>query len=166
MYTLVGEAPEFTAALDQLRDVAHTDGIEFDVADFGGVRTEADTERIMKYRADDYALYVLRLKQKQPNATPIPIEVWRPIAPFGSSYHNYGYARDVKIVKRPASLSEAECLRRLGSYAPACGLTWGGAFAHRVDPPHFQLAITLGEARKRWQARQPKGSPSSPEGSQ
>lgn len=150
-YTLVGELPRFTAKIEQLRAFGRDDGIEFDTADFGGVRTLADTERIMKYRADEYAIY---LKKLAPDKTPQPIEVWRPIAPFGSSMHNYGAARDLKIIKHDDLMSEAECLRRLGEIAVAeCGLRWGGNFKKRVDPPHFELAMTLVEAKALWEAQ-------------
>ncbi len=72
--------------------------------------------------------------------------------PFGSSFHNWGAARDLKIIQRPASFTDAEALRRLGSHAKACGLTWGGSFKKRSDPPHFQLACTLEEARAKWES--------------
>lgn len=153
LYSLVGEDPELTAAIEELRELARAEGIEFTVADFGGVRTEADTVRIMKYRDDDYAVYVRNLKAQKPNATPVRKEKWRPIAPFGSSFHNYGCARDLEITKRPASFSEAEAYRRLGALAPKCGLRWGGTFKQRVDPPHMQLDITLAEAKRRYEAR-------------
>jgi len=153
LYSLMGEAPEFSEALEKLRAKAELEGIAFDTADFGGVRSEADTTKIMKYRDDDYAVYVRNLRAKNPNARPTPKEQWRAIAPFGSSMHNYGFARDLKIVKHPPSFSEAECLRRLGALAPSCGLKWGGTFSKRVDPPHFQLDITLAEAKRRYENR-------------
>lgn len=158
-YTLAGEDPELTANIEALRALAVLDGIQFDTADFGGVRTAADTERILKYRDDDYKVYVAGLAKAHPERSATPIEIWRPIAPFGSSMHNYGCARDVKIIKRPDSFSEAEAFRRLGEHAGECGLKWGGMFVTKVDPPHFQLKITLGEARARWQKRQPPVTP-------
>lgn len=152
-YTLVGELAELTSAIEELRSLAAADGILFDTADFGGVRTEGDTAKILKYRDDDYAVYVRNLAALYPGQAPVPLEQWRPIAPFGSSMHNYGAARDLKIVQRPSSFSDAEALRRLGSYAKPCGLRWGGTFKQRVDPPHFQLTITLEEARHLWEFR-------------
>lgn len=153
LYTLVGEDPLLTANLEKLRAKARLEGIEFDTADFGGVRTEADTTRILKYRADDYAVYVRNLKAKNPAATPVPIGKWRAIAPFGSSMHNYGCARDLKIVKHPDSFSESTAQARLGALAPSCGLKWGGTFKNKFDGPHHELPITLAEARQRWEAR-------------
>ena len=151
LYSLDGEDPQLTAAIEQLRQKARAEGIEFDTADFGGVRTEADTIRIMKYRDDDYAVYVRNLARTHPGKKPEPKESWRRIARFGTSYHNFGAARDLKITARPTSFSDAEAMRRLGALAPSCGLKWGGSFN---DPPHMQLPITLAEARDRWLARQ------------
>mgnify|MGYP001580514253 CR=1 FL=1 len=150
MYTLHGEDPELTAKIEELRALALLDGIQFDTAPFGGVRTEADTVRILKYRDDDYAKYEAACAAQSPPRAPTEKALWRPIAPFGLSMHNYGAARDVKIVKKPDSFSEAEALRRLGSLAPQCRLRWGGTFQKKIDPPHFQLPITLSAANARW----------------
>lgn len=158
MYTLEGELPELTSAIEALKARARADGIEVDTADFGGVRTEADTSRIMKYRDDDYGVYVKNLAKLFPGRTPTAKAIWRPIAPFGSSMHNYGAARDLKITKRPPSMTEAEAYRRLGSHAPECGLKWGGTFKKKVDPPHFELPITLAQAKARWLALKGKAA--------
>ena len=159
-YTLAGEDPTLTAKMDELKALAAAEGIVFDTADFGGVRTEADTTRILKYRDDDHAVYVAALAKSHPDKAPVVKEIWRPIAPFGLSLHNWGCARDVKILKRPESFSEAEALRRLGALAPECGLRWGGTFKKKVDPPHFELPMTVIDARARWDARHP--SPTAP----
>ena len=155
LYTLVGEDPLLTAKLEKLRAKAALEGIAFDTADFGGVRTEADTVRILKYRDDDYAVYVRNLKAKNPRAVPVPIGKWRPIAPFGSSMHNYGCARDLTITKHPPSFSASTAQARLGALAPSCGLRWGGTFKSKFDGPHMELAITLAEARQRHEERRP-----------
>lgn len=152
LYTLDGEDPQLTASIEKLQQLANAEGIEFTTADFGGVRTEADTVRILKYRDDDYAAYVRNLKATKPRATPVPKTTWRPINPFGTSMHNFGCARDLKIIRKPASFSEAEALHRLGALAPICGLRWGGTFK-RPDPPHMELPITLAEAKRRYEAR-------------
>lgn len=148
LYTLDGEDPELTAKVEKLRALALVEGIEFTTADFGGVRTEADTAKIMKYRDDDYAVYVRQLKRDKPNATPTPKNTWRKIAPFGSSYHNYGAARDLKVTKHPASFTASKALDRLRTLAPSVGLK-----TITNDPPHVQLPITLAQARARWEAR-------------
>lgn len=154
LYTLEGEDPALTAAISKLRAKAALEGIEFETADFGGVRTEADTTKILKYRTDDYAVYVRNLKAKNPRAVPVPIGKWRAIAPFGSSMHNYGCARDLKITKHPPSHNASTAQARLGALAPSCGLRWGGTFKSRFDGPHMELPITLAQARQRWEARQ------------
>lgn len=152
-YSLVGEDPEFTEKIEKLRSLGRADGIEFDTADYGGVRSEADTTLILKYRDDDYAVYVRELARLHPEKTPEPMDIWRPIAPWGSGFHHFGDARDLKILKRPASMTEADAQRRLGSHAPECGLRWGGNFKKRVDMPHFENNITLAEAQARWETR-------------
>lgn len=149
LYTLDGEDPELTAKIERLRVKAAAEGIEFTTADFGGVRTEADTIRILKYRDDDYAVYVRNLQRTNPGKTPTPKHVWRKIAPFGSSYHNYGSARDLKVTKHPPSFTASKALDRLRVLAPSCGLK-----TITNDPPHVQLPITLGQARQRWLTRQ------------
>lgn len=165
-YTLAGEDPELTEAIEALRLLARSDGIEFDTADFGGVRTEADTTKILGYRDAEYALYVKAFAQSHPGQTPTVKDVWRPIAPFGLSMHNWGCARDLKILKKPDSFTEAEALRRLGSHAGACGLKWGGTFRKRPDMPHFELPIDLIAARGRWEARHAPPSFSKPDENQ
>ncbi len=152
LYTLEGEDPELTTAIEKLRVSGHALGIQFDTADFGGVRTKADTVRILKYRDDDYAVYVRNLKKNSPAATPVAIERWRPINPFGTSYHNYGGARDLKIIA--SHMPKADALAKLGSIAHFSGLRWGGFFG-RVDPPHFELPITLAEVKRRYEVRLP-----------
>lgn len=154
-YSLSGEDPDLTAAVEQLRALCEADGIFITTADYGGVRTEADTEKILRFRDNDYIVYVRALAVSHPGQMPTPLEKWRPIAAFGSSFHNWGCARDFKIVKKPESFTEAEALRRMGSHAPVCGLRWGGNFKNRVDMPHVELAITLEEARRRWRERHP-----------
>lgn len=153
LYTLEGEDPELTANLEKLARFASTEGIEFDTADFGGVRTEADTVKILKYRDDDYAVYVRELRARKPGATPVPKTTWRPINPWGTSMHNYGCARDLKITRKPQSMTESHAMERLGDLAPKCGLVWGGTF-RRFDGPHMQLDLTLSQAKARWEDRQ------------
>lgn len=150
--SLEGEDLELTAAIEKMRGLARAEGIEFATAAYGGVRTEADTIRILKYRDDDYAVYLRNLAASHPGEIPVPKTTWRPINPFGTSMHNYGCARDLKITAMPVSFSESEAFRRLGILAPQCGLKWGGTF-HRVDTPHFELAISIEQARDRWNAR-------------
>lgn len=140
--SLAGALPQLLAAEAALRSRATALGIEYRIADFGGVRTQADTVLIMGYRAADYAAAVAR----NPDVARIPINEWRPIASFGSSMHNYGAAFDVKIVRAPAGMSESAALQRLKTLAPSVGLRSNIP----NDPPHFELPISLSQARAMW----------------
>lgn len=146
--------PEMARAELALRNAAAAIGIRYTVAPFGALRTEADTAKILGYRKTDYARYVAALKRTNPSATPIPVTRWRPIAQFGNSWHNYGAAIDLNVTTRPVGMSAAAALARLGALAPAHGLRWGGTFK-RVDSPHFELALSLPEVRRRWLAVHP-----------
>lgn len=137
---LLTALPELREAEANLRHYADVNGITYEFADFGGVRNEADTLLILKYREDDYAL----AKSANPNLP--PIEEWRPIQPFGSSFHNFGAAFDLTNVK------PAGALTRLKTKAPEFGLR----SSVPNDPGHFQLAITLDEARRRWASYHPQ----------
>lgn len=142
--SLDGALPQLIDGLNQLRERANALGITFDIADFGGIRTQADTALIMAYRAADYAAAVIA----DPNVRNIPINTWRPIAPFGSSMHNYGAAFDVQITSAPAGVSFDTALQELKDAAPSCGLR----STVPNDPPHFELPITLADARAQWEA--------------
>lgn len=134
--------PELRAAEAALRAKADALGIGYRIADFGGVRTLADTSLILGYRTADYAVAVAR----NPSLASVDINDWRPIAPFGSSFHNYGAAFDVLITSTPAGMTAAQALTRLKSLAPSVGLR----STVPNDPPHFELPITLEEAKARW----------------
>src|SRR5689334_9463679 len=123
---LTKELPEFTAAMARLIAAGVAEGIHVTTADFGGIRTEADTTRILEYRRNDYAVALAAAKKA--GKTLPPITTWRPIAPFGRSHHNWGAARDVRVVARPAGWTDARALARLGELAPRFGLRWGGLF--------------------------------------
>jgi hypothetical protein len=155
--------------MERLADLASSDGITFTTADFGGVRSQADTTRILGYREAEYAKYVAAKKAAGQN--PVAIGVFRPIAPFGKSYHNYGAARDVrpltykgKVVATigfpgsPAKIIDHAGFQaahdRLDSLAESdpilkAKLKIGDYFN---DEPHFELRIPLDDARKRYMA--------------
>lgn len=140
-----GALPQLIDAESQLRQRATALGISYDIADYGGVRTFADTVTILGYRDADYAAAIAA----DPNVANIPINTWRPIAPFGSSFHNYGAAFDVKITSAPAGMSFDDALQELKSLAPSVGLSSSVA----NDPPHFELPISLDDARAQWSAQ-------------
>lgn len=137
--------PDLDDAIATLEQLAAARGILFRVANEGGYRTEADTARILAYREAEYAIYAAR--ERTAGRSPLAINKWRPIAPFGSSYHNYGAARDLEITARPSTLTADDALEVLGSLAPGAGLRWGGSFG---DPPHFELPISLDAAAAAW----------------
>jgi hypothetical protein len=138
-------------AHDQLTAALRAQGITTKIANYGGLRSLADTTTILQYRANDYAHDLAAGIV----SSSTPIEVYRPIAPFGSSYHNYGAAFDLAIVSAPPGISSYHALQIAGNLAPSYGLRWGGGpeftAANRTDSPHFELAIPLSEARRRYE---------------
>lgn len=74
-----------------------------------------------------------------------------PAAPSGMSKHEVGFAYDVDLntdagrpIYTPAQLA------RLGALAEGLGLRWGGRFAPKADPNHFeapQARVTLAAYR-------------------
>lgn len=145
--TLRGVQPELVLGEAKLSQLAAARGLAYTVnrEELGGfVRTPADTAAYMAYRNAEWAIYAAQ--QRARGKAIVPKEQWRPIAAFGNSYHNYGAAFDVTMAR--GTLAE------LGALAPAAGLRWGGdagfQAAKRTDPPHFQLPITLLEAKARW----------------
>lgn len=144
---IVQALPELLEAEAKLRAEAAKLGITYGIAAFGGVRTQSDTTRILKYRDDDWAVAVRRDPGLAKRTTK---EKWRPIAPFGSSFHNYGAAFDLEIISAPPGRSKQWAHDELDKIAPRVGLRTGDSFN---DEPHFELPITLAEAKRRWEAR-------------
>lgn len=161
--------PELREAFGKLSEYAKSLGMTIHVLPTGGVRTEADTVLYKSYRAADYAVAVA----KNPGIAGIPIGQWRPIANFGSSFHNYGAAFDIEfgsggLPGTAGYVSEHDglygftrdfALESLGEYAQTIGMRWGGNFkASKTtgpDPVHFELNMTLAEAKARWAATGP-----------
>ncbi len=137
--------PELAYLWEELESSAAAEGIGIAIADFGGYRTEADTLEILDYRARDYAAYAARARAA--GRVPESIDDFRPIAPYGSSFHNYGAARDFKISYKPPAMTEAAAVARVGAIAERLGLVSGRRFN---DPPHVQLDVTLEEAAAMW----------------
>lgn len=117
-------------------------GITFDVADYGGLRSEAQTSTILTYRQNDYNA-ALAAGEISADTT---LQAFRPIAPYGDSWHDYGAAFDLEILNPGQVIDEQTALAVLGAYAPSIGLRWGGHFPD-ADPPHFELAIPIATAR-------------------
>jgi hypothetical protein len=140
--------PETIAAYDALTRAGAALGVKFGHAAFGGaVRTAADTVLAMKYRRDDWAVFARRNPAAAARTT---MNAWRPIAEFGSSFHNFGAAFDVFIIEYPDARSVQWAHDQLDTFASKLGLRTGDSFR---DEPHFELAIPLSEARLRYAAR-------------
>ncbi len=61
----------------------------------------------------------------------------------GQSYHNYGLAVDFGFVKSDGSLDWTDSLyNKIGKWAAAVGLEWGGNWKRFKDRPHVQLPNT------------------------
>lgn len=165
-YSLILELPELTAAMERLERLAAAEGLRFTTAPYGGVRGEADTARILKYREDDYAVYVAA--KRKAGQTPVAINVFRPINAFGTSHHNAGAARDLrpltykgkwvvdpnnwdKITDPKGFQAAHERLDAICKADPELKATIkvGSDFG---DQPHKELRITLDEARRRYAA--------------
>lgn len=140
--SLTGALPQLLDAERALHAKANALGIDYRIADFGGVRTYADTVLIMGYRTADYAAAVAA----NPAVAGIAIDDWRPIAEFGTSRHNYGGAFDVLITRTPQGMSSSAALTKLKSLAPSVGLRSNVP----NDPPHFELPISFDELKRLW----------------
>jgi hypothetical protein len=147
MTDILNTLPELQLAEKKLRAAATARGVSYVIADYGGLRSQADTTKILQYRLQDYAAAV----RANPDTSKIPMTKWRPVAPFGSSYHNYGAAFDVLVTAHPAGENGYSIL---GALAPDAGLRWGGSQSFidvgRVDIPHFELPVSLTSARIMW----------------
>lgn len=147
MSDLSGALPATVDAYAAMAAYLASNGITAGVADFGGVRTEADTTTIMGYRLADYnKAHGVPLDTPQSLAV---LQPFRPIAPWGDSFHDYGAAFDLAIIARPSDMSEYAALAFAGAYAPQIGLRWGGQFPN-PDPAHFELSIPLADAAQAW----------------
>lgn len=142
---LASALPELRTAELRLRKNASQHGITYVIAEFGGIRTQSDTTKAMDYRAADYAQYVKAMKAT--GKTPLSIDKWRPIQPYGNSFHNYGAAFDVFVVSVPEGRTQQWGMEMLALAAGAAGLRNGASFN---DLPHFELPVALSKAREMW----------------
>lgn len=140
--------PEFASDLAQLAQLAAAQGIQLGFNSYGGFRDQATTQLISKYRDQDYAAYLKQLLQTNPLATPLPIDQWRPLVPFGQSFHNFGAAADLNpIVWPPALGTRTDALNVLHQLAPLTGLRFP---LPTSDPAHVELAEPLATVQTRW----------------
>ena len=96
---------------------------------------------VLGYRDADYANY-------KANGGTLTIQQFRPIAPWGKSYHDFGAARDL-VFSGNGYMSDADAQNIAGELAPDVGLKWGGLFTN-PDPAHFQLDESLAQVQQEW----------------
>lgn len=149
---LAGALPETQAAWEAMENALAAYGVTMFMPEYGGVRSEADTTLILQYRQDDYNA-ALAKGQIAPDTT---LQRFRPIAPWGKSYHDYGAAFDAEPMAWIAPMTKDKAYQLMGSLAPSLGLRWGGNFSN-PDPNHFELDTTLAEAEAKWQNWQESG---------
>lgn len=135
--------PQLAIAFGQLRQYAEGNGISFKLAPYGAFRTEQDTTDILAFRAADYAA---ARERGEADALALPITRWRPIAPYGQSWHNYGAAFDIIITTYAGYPSADDALHDLKNAASMFGLRSNVP----NDPGHFELAVSLETARQMW----------------
>lgn len=69
----------------------------------------------------------------------------------GSSWHNYGLAFDVAVLKdgSPSWPTDNQVWSRVGAIGKKVGLSWGGDWSKIPDRPHFEFhpGMTIADAR-------------------
>jgi hypothetical protein len=152
--------PELQTAYQCLSDAGAAQGITIDVMDtrpsmgemVSVVRTEQMTADTLAIRQADFTQAVAS-GQIPADTT---LQAFRPVAPFGKSWHNYGAAVDVDVVARPGGMSLDGAYAVLGGLAGSCGLRWGGKFSS-PDPAHFELDMSLAAVTAMWANYQASG---------
>lgn len=163
--------PELRAAELKLRAIAAAKGIEYDLPDYAGLRTPADTAQLIKWRNDAVAQArkTAEAKRRAQGGTAVQIKdagdvaasrAYYCVSPFEYGFHGIGGAFDIKIRKTPAGMSATTALSYLGSFASSCGLRWGGTFRDNPstaikeasDPYHFELAQARNDVVTKWAA--------------
>jgi hypothetical protein len=150
--------PELEVRWDATVSDSAGEGVDIEIADFGGFRTEADTAKILKFKQDDYKAYADAARAA--GHVPIPITgPWddgssRPIAAYGESYHDFGGARDFTIAHYPSGMSYESAVSRVQAIAEANGLRSGHSYG---DDPHLELRVTLPELQQMWAAYEAEG---------
>ena len=130
-----GALPALVFAIGELQARIRPLGIAWQVADYGGLRTQSDTVKILAFRDADWNAAVKRDPSLVQRTTK---EQWRKISPWGRSMHNYGAAFDVEIVSSPPGMSRLAALNIVLDAGVDLGLVSGRSFG---DPPHLELAF-------------------------
>lgn len=127
--------PNVQEAERKLRADAAAIGIEYKIADFGGVRNLDIVNQLIAWRDEAVARG----------------EDYYRVAPFNKTKHALGSAFDIRVTKRPAGMSTSEAYAKLGALARPHGLIWGGTFSSPADPYHFESQLSLEKLSARWQ---------------
>lgn len=136
---LLGTLAELREKEARFRAACAAVGIEYVIADFGGLRTEAQVAQLIKWR--DEAVAAARKKGGEAAAK----KAWYPVATTEKGFHPVGGAFDIKITKhREANLDAAYA--RTWTIAPAVGLRALGSY----DPFHFELPYPRAQVAARF----------------
>lgn len=160
---LVNTLPELQARELQLRAIAAAAGILYEIADYGALRTPADTAQLLKWRseaianarksAEDAARKAKRsAAQVKAAGDAAAAKADYRVSPFESGKHGVGAAFDIKIVSTPKGMTTDAAYAYLGARAKECGLTWGGTFSAPRDIYHFELTATRAQLEPKWKA--------------
>lgn len=135
---------ETVSAFLQLQQTLETQfGISIGIAEYGGFRVLEDLEEILAFRSSEFEKAVAAGEI----SASTDINAWRPIAPYGHSFHNYGAAFDIRVkAGGGAGYTDEQVFAIAGTFAPALGLRWGGTFPN-PDDDHFELNVSLAQAR-------------------
>lgn len=71
----------------------------------------------------------------------------------GQSYHNFGLAFDMVVIKNGKAIwSVGSEWRRFAAIAKSKGFEWGGDWSSFKDYPHFQMTggLSLADCRRKW----------------
>jgi hypothetical protein len=166
---LANTLPELRTAELKLRAIAAAAGITYSISDFGGLRTPADTAKLIGYRDEEVrqARAAAEAKARKEGKTAAQIKAasdtaanaaYYRVSSFDTGYHGVGGAFDIAIETTPKGMGKTEALTYLGARAGECGLKWGGTFkdnpstaiVEKPDPWHFELAQPRAAVETKW----------------
>jgi hypothetical protein len=133
LWQILTALPELKTKEAAFRDAMDKVGMAYSLPDYAGVRTEAQQAQLVAWR----------------DAAVAQGEPWYPVAPPGSTYHEYGAAFDITITT-PANPQDSD-------YAMAAEVGTGvglnaGYFFDSPDPFHFELDYSIAQVQQMWTA--------------
>lgn len=138
---LLGTLPELREKEAAFRAACAAAGIEYVIADFGGLRTDAIVRQLIAWR--DEAVAAARKLGGEAAAK----RAWYPVATTAAGFHPVGGAFDIKITKhREKNLDAAYA--RAWDIGKRVGLRPLGSY----DPFHFELPYTRAVVADRFAA--------------